>query len=231
MATNYNPQIVTNGLVLCLDAANPKSYPGTGTAWTNLSNLQNSGTLTNGPTFSTTNGGSIVFDGTDDYIAETTTLSGSFWQSNWSVSFWANLDTLSTTSTASFDKPLIHHGASGTRNGLHLVNRNSRLHFGLFGDDMLGVQTITTGTWYNFLFTLNNTTGLRQIYINGILDNSGTAGGAYTGTGTNTRIGGPIVFTSPYFDGFLSICQFYNRVLSAAEITQNFNALRSRYAI
>lgn len=230
MALAHSPRIVTNGLVLCLDAANTKSYPGSGTAWNNLVGT-NVGTLINGATFSATNGGSIVFDGTDDYIAETTTLSNSFWQSNWTASFWANLDTLSVSNTATDDKPLIHHGASTTRNGLHLINRNSRLHFGLFGDDLQGVQTITTGRWYNFVFTLNNTTRLKQIYLNATLDNSGTGAGAYTGTGTNTRIGGRVLNFGLYFDGFLPICQFYNRVLSASEIQQNFNALRGRYGI
>ena len=57
-----------NGLVLALDAANTKSYPGSGTTWTDLSGRGNTGTLTNGPTYSSANGGSIVFDGTNDYV-------------------------------------------------------------------------------------------------------------------------------------------------------------------
>ena len=65
----YNgPHIATDGLVLYLDAANIKSYPGSGTTWSDLSGNNNSGTLTNGPTFSTGSLGSIVFDGTDDYL-------------------------------------------------------------------------------------------------------------------------------------------------------------------
>jgi hypothetical protein len=67
MAFNYSPKIVTDGLVLYLDAANPKSYPGTGTAWNDISRGGNNGTLVNGPTFDSTNGGSIVFDGVNDY--------------------------------------------------------------------------------------------------------------------------------------------------------------------
>lgn len=58
-----------NGLVLCLDAGNTKSYPGSGTTWTDLSGRGNTGTLTNGPTYSSANGGSIVFDGTNDYVS------------------------------------------------------------------------------------------------------------------------------------------------------------------
>ena len=67
MGTAYNPTIVTDGLVLCLDAANSRSYPKSGTAWSDLAG-SNNGTLTNGPTFSSANGGSIVFDGSNDRV-------------------------------------------------------------------------------------------------------------------------------------------------------------------
>jgi hypothetical protein len=69
MSTKYSPQIVTSGLVLCLDAANKVSYPSTGTAWYDLSGNANTSTLINGPTFSGMNSGVIVFDGTDDYVS------------------------------------------------------------------------------------------------------------------------------------------------------------------
>jgi hypothetical protein len=68
MGIAYNPRTITDGLVLCLDAANSKSYPGSGTTWTDLSGLGNTGTLTNGPTYSSANGGSLVFDGVNDYV-------------------------------------------------------------------------------------------------------------------------------------------------------------------
>ena len=72
MATNYNPSIVTDGLVLCFDAANPKSYPGSGTTWYDLSGNDNHGTLLNEPSFSSDKGGCFVFDGTDDRISFST---------------------------------------------------------------------------------------------------------------------------------------------------------------
>ncbi len=67
MGLIHSPSIVTDGLVLCLDAANSRSYPGTGATWTDLKG-GNNGTLENGPTFDAANGGSIVFDGTDDIV-------------------------------------------------------------------------------------------------------------------------------------------------------------------
>jgi hypothetical protein len=66
-ATTF-PKIVTNGLVLNYDAGQQNSYSGSGTTWTDLSGRGNTGTLTNGPTYSSANGGSIVFDGVDDYV-------------------------------------------------------------------------------------------------------------------------------------------------------------------
>jgi hypothetical protein len=65
------PHIVTDGLILSLDAANNKSYPRSGTTWNDLSGNGNNGTLVNGPTFSSANGGSIVFDGTNDVVSTT----------------------------------------------------------------------------------------------------------------------------------------------------------------
>jgi len=68
MSLSRGPKIISNGLVLYLDAANNKSYPRTGTTWYDLSGNNNNGTLTNGPTFNSANGGSIVYDGADDSV-------------------------------------------------------------------------------------------------------------------------------------------------------------------
>ena len=69
MALAHSPSIVTDGLALCLDGANVKSYPGSGTTWKDLSGKGNDGTLTNGPTFSSDDGGSILVDGSNDFIS------------------------------------------------------------------------------------------------------------------------------------------------------------------
>jgi hypothetical protein len=233
MATNYNPRTVTDGLVLALDAGNTKSYPGSGTTWTDLSGNGNNGTLTNmdGANFDSANGGSLTFDGTDEYVSETSSLSDNFWQGNWSASFWVNFDTLGTLTTGADDRPLLQHGSDATRKGLHLTQRNTRIHFGLYGDDLPGTTVLSTGTWYNVVYTLDNSTYAKQIYLNSVLDNSNTGGGAYTGTGTNTRIGGKVLSFGLLFDGFMSSCNFYNRILTASQVTQNFNAHRGRYGI
>ena len=232
MGLAHSPRIVTDELVLALDAANTKSYGGSGTTWIDISGKGNNATLTsmNGANFDSANGGSFIFDGSSDYVAETSSLSDAFWQGNWTASFWVNFDTLNTSTSGSTDKILLHHGTSTTRKGLHLVQRNSRLRFGLYADDLESTSTVSTGTWYNLVFTLNNTSYAKQIYINGTLDNSHTGGGAYTGTGSNSRICGQVLFGNN-FDGYLGGFTAYNRILSASEVQQNFNALKGRYGI
>jgi hypothetical protein len=71
MALQHSPRIVTDGLVLCLDAANPKSYPGSGITWGDVSGQNHTGTLTFGPSYSVSNGGTISFDGSNDYVSTT----------------------------------------------------------------------------------------------------------------------------------------------------------------
>jgi hypothetical protein len=89
MSVAGGPDLIQDGLVLCLDAANTKSYPGSGTSWVDLSGNGNNGTLTNGPTFSSTNGGNIFFDGTNDYVrvSSTSIIPGS---SSFTFNIWLN---------------------------------------------------------------------------------------------------------------------------------------------
>ena len=96
MTIYAGPEIVNSGLVLCLDAANPRSYSGSGTTWSDISGRGNNGTLTNGPTFSSSNGGNNVFDGIDDY-AEVTTRNTNLEfqpQNSFTLSVWIKTNTL-----------------------------------------------------------------------------------------------------------------------------------------
>ena len=89
MSLSHSPSIVTSGLVLCLDAANTRSYPGSGTSWYNLAGTINTGVLTNGPTYGSTNLGSIVFDGVDDYVDMPANMGS---MANYTIMFWARRD-------------------------------------------------------------------------------------------------------------------------------------------
>ena len=92
MGTYGGPDIVTDGLVLSLDAANKKSYPGSGTAINDLSGDGRNGVLTNGPTFSTTNAGTISFDGTNDKIILNDTLATAFTTLYWTTDIWFKIN-------------------------------------------------------------------------------------------------------------------------------------------
>jgi len=125
MALQHSPQVILDGLVLSLDAANSRSYPGTGTSWKDLSFNKNNATLT-GPTYQTTDSGRFDFDGNDDFVTDlSAVLSDSFWQANWSASFWCKFDTISTTSLSSNDKKIIQQGTNAAREGPLLDNRDS----------------------------------------------------------------------------------------------------------
>ena len=90
MASSLGPNVSESGLVLCLDAADKNSYSGTGTTWTDLSGNGYNGILTNGPTFSNTNGGIFIFDGTDDYVQTNLNQNTNNASITWEAWFWDN---------------------------------------------------------------------------------------------------------------------------------------------
>jgi hypothetical protein len=222
--------IVQDGLVLHLDAGVKESYGGAGNTWYDLSGNDNHSTLANGPEFNRSAGGSISFDGTNDYVYEISALNTDYFQNNWTISFWSNWSIVNTVNTHVSDRPLLQYGQSSVRRGIHLTSRSSRFHYGLYSNDRQSTAIMVANTWYNSVFTLDNSSLNRRLYINGSLDFSDTIGGQFLGTGTNAKIGGVSLF-GLYFSGQISVCLFYNRVLSDVEITQNYNATRHRFGI
>jgi len=228
MGLSHSPKIVTNGLVLALDAANNKSYPGSGTTWSDLSGNNNNGTLTNGPTFSNANGGSIVFDGTDDYVAITNLFLNTI--TNITLQGWVYI------SSTSLKGPFVKVG--GGVNGYAIgVGGND---FDTSGNQIIGlyagVRWILTGNnystgWKFFTLTLS-TTSVPTFYLNGALI------GSYTGTNPLTPTSGVYVgrnvgdeLTVRAFAGNIATTQIYNRELSATEILQNYNATKGRFGL
>ena len=230
MAVGYNPRIVTDGLVLALDAGNTKSYPGSGTAWTDLSGKGNNGTLTNGPTFDSGNGGSIVFDGTDDYVTTGTTLTDADelyadTGTAWSTSSWFNVDVISGA-----DKAVTGRGGGvGTAAVYAVWIDNADLRVRLRGGTITNISTsIAANTWYNVVVTWDGTTA--NGYLNGQFVTTLAVGTASNQTNTFT-IGATNSGVLSEMDGKISQTLVYNRALTAAEVTQNFKALRGRYGI
>jgi hypothetical protein len=225
------PEVVEDGLVLCLDAGNPKSYPGSGT---NVSDLSGSGydfTMTNGATTNATNGGVFSFDGSDDYL-NTTSIPSTFWNSgSWTVSLWAYFNNVDKNNGSSGnDNGMIGHGTSSTNNGLHLGERIRRIYFGFYSNDLQSDQVLNSNIWYNIVWRFAFGTKQKRIFLNGVqLASGGTVG--YSGNTADTRIGNYTYTPNVDMDGFLSNIMFYNKVLTDDEIQQNFNATRSRFGI
>jgi hypothetical protein len=218
------PSIIKDGLVLYLDAANTKSYPTTGTTWSDLSGNGNNGTLINGPTFDSGNNGSIVFDGVDDYVTFgnnvifSSTLNSN---TNWSISYWTN----PITNGRILDRGNISIDPTGA---LELNVQNiSRNNTG-GGSSSLSVNIIGTG--WNCITVTRTSSLLLSWYLNGIFSNSSQLTESYGGSGI-WKIGRRAANTSSIYQGNIAQTQIYNRVLTPDEILQNYNATKSRYGL
>ena len=223
------PNIVKSGLVLWLDAGRLTSYSTTGTTWSDLTINFYNATLINGPSFSTAEygGGSIKFVRASSTYASVYRVPDSLWTGgSWSVSSWVYF----TSVNIGPDNAIVGHGAGSVNNGMHLGERSGKSYFGLYGNDITGAISLSAGVWYNLVFTYNNSSYLKQIYVNSVFDTSGGSVG-YGGTGTNTELGRYPWATSYLLNGNIAVIGFYNKVLSADEILQNFNADRSRFGI
>ena len=226
MGVSYNTKTVTNGLVLSLDAANRKSYLGSGNTWNDLSGINSSGELVNSPTYNSSNLGYFQFV-TDDYVRipnntalDTQTPTVEVWVKTNSTNqngFW-------------FEK-----GEVNTQYSLFQEGTTIRWRMYIGGITQLSTTTATymdTANWYQVVGTY--TSGTRRLYINGVLVNSDTQSGTIATNAGGLSIGAYGGYTggkSYFYNGNESICRVYNRALSAAEIIQNFNALRGRYGI
>ena len=219
MGLGHSPSIVLNGLVLALDAGNPKSYPGSGTTWTDLSGRCNTGTLTNGPTYSSANGGSIVFDGTNDYVNAPLTKSATC-----TFSCWARTTTLSAAGPMLFNA-----GPNGIGPDLYFNSGIISWNTWDGNSNPLSATTpasVTDGN-YHYYVVVNDASSNTKLYYDGVL--LGTAAYRTAANNTNLTIGGT---TDTYmWNGNISNFSIHNRALSAPEVSQNFNALRGRYGI
>jgi hypothetical protein len=226
MSVYSGPEISNDGLVLCLDAANSKSYTGTGTTWTDLSGLSNTGTLTNVPTYNSSNSGFFQFV-TDDFVVipNNTALD----TQTPTVEVWVKTNN-TTQNGFWFEK-----GTVNSQYALFQEGSSIQWRMNIEGVTNLSTTTATymnTSNWYHVVGTY--TSGARRLYINGSLVNSDTQTGVIATNGGGMSIGVYGGFNgsrSYYYNGNLSSCNVYNRALTAAEVQQNFNAHRGRFNI
>lgn len=230
MGLAHSPRIVTDGLVLCLDAANVKSYPGSGTTWTDLSSIRNNGTLTNGPTYSSNNGGTFVFDGVDDHITSFPSKLIDNGTKTLSVFFKTSL-----TSRQSLCEVRNNFASNGWFFVINRTAAGNLTYQNLGSAATLEVAAgITTNVWYHACATYDAAATTARLYLNGIQVGdpvTNMAVGNELTTGYNGSIAKPDSTFSVYFQGSIAQVSIYNRALSAAEIQQNFNALRGRFGI
>ena len=216
------PDIVTDGLVLALDAANVKSYPRSGTAWNDLAG-SNNGTLTGGPTFNSDNGGSIVFDGTNDFIAITDLLASESIGAGTqlTISLWLNCDQYADRmpfSTGQTGNDRIYYWTQNSVNTWRVGNYTSTTGHGALPP---------VGTWFNTTLVIDGTNVIG--YLNGVEDYTGS----YTSftTADYATFGKHGTRNEYYFDGKIAVAKIYNQVLTATEVLQNYNAQKTRFGL
>jgi hypothetical protein len=220
--------VAMNGApVMCLDAGSKLSYPGTGTTWTDLSGNGNNGTLTNGPTFDSANGGSLVFNGTNQYATTGNSLIPT--SSNpYSVNCWVYRSTV----PLSYCELLSNWGSSFSGNSFFLG------FYGYSGIDNIRFTDswsnsgVSVSTQINKWFYLSGVSTVTNayIYVNGQL--AGTKGSGLSHSSTlPVVIGRQGELSGEYFPGKITGISIYNRALSATEISTNFELLRGRYGI
>ena len=227
MAVQYNSKIITDGLVLCLDAANRKSYPGSGTTWTDLSGRGNTGTLTS-TSYTTDGGGGIYFASSASSAGYTGSLnfSGGFTLETWikhtGVVSTARTQRYITIGSSPTEGPVIRHGnaSNGSLQAYIFDSGNTFRNIEIPGQ-------IITNTYYHLVYTYDGTTF--RVYKN----NSQV--GTLVATVTLPTLTTSQYFSAPgfgeYFEGNMYVARYYNRGLSAAEISQNYNATKSRYGL
>jgi hypothetical protein len=221
--------IVTDGLVLHLDAGNTASYPGSGTTWTDLSGNGNDMTLINGPTFDSGNGGSIVFDGTNDRAERNPINVGN----SFTISAWVYFN-----NTNNLQNILSNSWSYNSLQGFSFQTySNSSFYLSVEGDGPYRItssNSYTANTWFNAVATYDGTT--IKMYVNGIeLSYSDGSSAAVTISygPTLLYLSAQNAFGAPdwFMSGKISQIALYNRALSAAEIESNYNALKGRYGL
>jgi len=231
MALSHSPKIVTDGLVLCLDAGDGKSYSGSGTTWTDRSGNGNHGTLTNGPAFDSDGGGSFSFDGSNDRVecgsdssididpAGTITLAA-----------WVNANSIASNGHV-IGKGLygngyiIHYDAayeSVSGGGFQTTNvGNAQFEWG---------QNIEVGKWYYVVYTYDRTN--EKGYYNGqLIATKANTGDISTNADNSLAIGGKSGGDGDSWQGKIASVKIYNKALTSTEVLQNYNATKGRFGL
>ena len=225
--------IVTDGLVLNLDAGNTASYPGSGNTWTDLSSTNSNGTLTNGPTYNSADRGSLVFDGVDDYIS----LGKSFISTgeigsgdiSYTLEAWFKYNGTPGATTSGWS---IIGNSSAYGIGMQLSG--NKVNFGYRSNSNFdSTATLSSGNWYHVVCTreAGNSTYLNRIYINGQWDSTYNSSLIITDTTAEMQIGWADTRVTGRYNGNIAIVRLYNTFLTDQQVLENFTVDRSRFGI
>jgi hypothetical protein len=206
---------VLSNLIMYLDAGVSASYPGSGTTWTDITYNGNNGTLVNGPTYDSHEGGSLLFDGVDDYVGLTnvniTIPSGL----NFVLNAW-----IKTPSILAGYKMIL----STDQYYIYLALFNNQFAFDARGYPVVRFGTLSPDTWYNVTIVRDADVDYR--YINGVLiDTNPNA----MGIGGNYAVGKWNFNNTLFYDSNISVISMYNEAINGTGVLQNFNTLKSRY--
>jgi hypothetical protein len=226
--------IITIGLVLNLDAGNTASYPlVTGTTWYDISGYKNNGTLTNGPTFDSANGGSIVFDGSNDYVKSTSSHNITS-INQCTISIWYKSTENHNTHKGPFTI------ADNNNKFIFIETRSSFNYFAISTETKANNRIASSsqsqlinGNWHNIIITKDGNSILAWIDGTSVSLTQNDIYGGWTGGSLCYFVGSEADTCLPYSYNNCSVpsVQVYNRTLSTSEVLQNFNALRSRYGL
>ena len=232
MGTKYNSRAVSNGLLLYIDAANTRSYPGSGTTWYDLSGNNRNIILYNTPTFASTNQGSLDFDAGSSEFGTFTSPSD---LSVFTCEAWFKVNTtpLSTTVQAIITQSF--PGANTRINyslGFNGANNTGAYDGKINGGFWNGTWrltagfTPTVGVWYHTAVTYDGSTIIQ--YQNGVSQSTLNYAATPTGSGSSSYIMRRWDDAN-FLDGNLAILKLYNRALTASEILQNYNSTKGRF--
>jgi hypothetical protein len=228
MGAYGGPDIITDGLVLALDAASERSYPGTGTAWYDLTKESNNGSLINGPLFSNDNYGVIDFDGVNDWSLIVSSPAFTVDTRTVEIIFRMN------GSYSNYSPLAVYANGSSTTNRIWLgVQANKFQMHGWGTVDPICTTTIDSDEWYVCTFSYNKPTQAMKVYTNGTLESSvtNTQGGVSASSSNNWYLasipGGWQGVT--YSDTSIASFKIYDRILSDDEVLQNYNAIKNRF--
>jgi len=232
MAFSYSPKIITEGLVLYLDAANSYSYISGSTAWNDISRGGNNGTLVNGPTFNSGDGGSIVFDGTNDYVNIGIGKSCNGFPGDFCVSCWVNR---SNIGGGGWGNIIGDWGTNATSLEWQLaINRNGTLFFYNGANEFVFGFPVSSGfgpnTWINVVISRIGSSF--KLYANANLLQTRTNTSTFGSPTGNLNIGVDGDNVSEIFSGKMATVLIYkNKGLSDAEVLQNYNATKTRFGL